>query len=487
MSGHPLRAPLTHPHAGASSTPGLGKQIVIGAVALLVVIRLFTEVVPVLPAALKLVDVPLVALMVVAVAVQPTTLENRRASSGFLLVLSVVFLAVVVASVLVNLSRVSTGPVLLFLYGFLAPLVAYGAAYRLWPAGHALSFSRLLVALGTLQLVVVAAIDLPRFLSTGNPDEISGTFGENPYQLVFFLIVFCALLAGIVMAEPRRRAARAAPLLVLGALAAVFLAQYRALLVAAAVAIVLLAWLLATAPRAGRARGLLFGIFAVAAFVGVLGFVAVRFPTTKYEPYLAEVQQSPFSFVQVRVEALGGALDMFDAQPETVPVGSGPGTFSSRAWETFSNAKNVKRAPNDPVGRGIDLLTGGARYSTDVSDRYSAPRQRNQEVILGSRALSSPFSSYTSLLAEVGVLGLLVMAAIYAAALGQAIGAARSAMRIEHAGSVVGLALAAVVAFALLLQMAVLGNWLEVTRLTMLSWMLLAVVAKELDARHEVP
>lgn len=480
MSGHPLRASLSRRHVAARRGTDLGKPVVLATVALLVVIRLFTEQLPLLPGALKLVDVPLLVLLGLAVALQPTAVA--RGAGAVFLVLTVLFLGIAVVSVLVNMSRVSAGPVLLFLYGFLAPLVAYGAAYRLWPAGRALDLSRLLVGLGVLQLLVVAVLDLPAFLGSGNPDEISGTFGENPYQLVFFLVVFCALLAGIVVAEPRRRAARAAPLLVVLALAVVFLAQYRALLVAAAVAIVLLGWLLATAPGRARQRGLLFGIFAISAFVAALGFVAVKFPTTKYEPYLAEVQQSPFTFVEARLEAIGGALDMFDDKPETVPVGSGPGTFSSRAWETFANFKNPKRSANDPVSQGIDLLTGGVQYRTDVSDRYSTPRRLNEEVVLGSRALSSPFSSYTSLLAEVGVLGFAVMVSIYAVALAKALGAALAAMRRGARGPLVGLALAAVIAFVLLLQMALLGNWLEVTRLTMVSWILLAVVVKETDA-----
>ncbi len=70
-----------------------------------------------------------------------------------------------------NLSRVDIAPALVFVYGILSPLLVYGAVRRLWPVGRALAASRLLVALGTVQLVVVAAIDIPRFASAKNPDD----------------------------------------------------------------------------------------------------------------------------------------------------------------------------------------------------------------------------------------------------------------------------------------------------------------------------
>src|SRR5207245_1422930 len=128
-------------------------------------------------------------------------------------------------------SRVAPAPVMVFLYDFLAPLGIYYAVYRLWAPGNSLALSRLLVAVGVVQFLVVGGIELPRFLSSGNPDYISGTFGDNAYQLVFFLIVLTALLGGISIFERHRTAARLAPLMFVTIAAIIFLAQYRALLI----------------------------------------------------------------------------------------------------------------------------------------------------------------------------------------------------------------------------------------------------------------
>ena len=45
------------------------------------------------------------------------------------------------------------------------------------------------------------------------------------------------------------------------------------------------------------------------------------------------------------------------------------------------------------------------------------------------------------------------------------------------------LALATTVAFLTLLQMGILENWFEVTRVTFVAWAMFAVLSKELDAR----
>src|SRR4029077_20867051 len=113
-----------------------------------------------------------------------------------------------VVSTVANPSRVAAAPVLVFLYDFLAPLGIYYAVYRLWTPGNSLAFSRLLVTIGVVQFFVVGGIQLPHFLSSGNPDVISGTFGHTYNQLVFCLIALTALLGGISNFERRRSAAR---------------------------------------------------------------------------------------------------------------------------------------------------------------------------------------------------------------------------------------------------------------------------------------
>lgn len=462
---------------GASET--LGPALVLAVLAIVVGIRFFTEKLPLLPRAFNFVDVPLLVLLVTAaIAGRRVVGPGARRYGG----LVGTFVALCVISTLVNLGRVALGPVLIFLYGFAGPIAFYWATYRLWSPGRSLLASRFLVGAGLVQLLVVAAIDLPRFAASNDPDDISGTFGENAYQLVFFMIVFAALVAGIATFETRRLTARAAPLLVALSFGVIFLAQYRTLLVTTAVSVAIAGILLSS----GRGRGLAVAGMVGATFVFALGYVAARFPITKFESTISALQDNPSLFVSARIDAFKDVGSVYSESPHVVVTGTGPGTFSSRAWKTF--AYTDSRSTSDVAGPYVRALTGGRPYRTDVADRYTVPRLQEAEVILGSRALTQPHSSYTALLVETGIVGFALMIAVYAKAILHAGRIAGQTMR-EARGpdALAPVMLACVIAFSVLIQMAVFENWLEVARTTVPTWMLLAIVTREYDVRkaHE--
>jgi len=449
-------------------SPTVGRDLVLAAITLLVVVRFFTEVVPVLPRAANFVDIPVfLALSAMALA-RPRTGTQSLSFAGAVLL----FVCLCVVSVVLNLSRVESAPVVVFLYGFLAPVGVYAVAYRLWPAGHALSLSRLLVALGITQLVVVALIDLPRFVSSGNPDVVSGTFGTNAYQLVFFLLLFTALLAGKFTFEKQRLTARLALPLFAAILAVIFLAQYRALLVTTALTVLFIGLLLGT-----RGRGVVAATVVAASFAFSLSYVAEHFPGLKFAPTLATLTKRPGFYVSKRLDATDSVIRLYNDRPSFMLTGTGPGTFSSRAWQTFARA-NSSSASN-VQGRYVKPLIGGTAYHTDVSDKYVLPMEA-APAVGGSTALSWPYSSYLSLLAEVGIGGFLLLVGIYIVATTRGIKLAASSIRRAKPGDPLpALALACACGFFVLLQMGFLENWLEVTRVTFPIWMLLAVVTKE--------
>jgi transcriptional regulator with XRE-family HTH domain len=450
-----------------------GRDLVLASISLLVLIRFFTEVAPVIPRAANFIDIPIFLVLSAAALTRspPKTRTLSFAAAGGL------FLFVSLVSVSMNYSQVAVGPVLVFLYGFLAPIGVAAAAYRVWPGGHALSLSRLLVALGVVQLIVVAAVDLPRFISSGNPDLVSGTFGTNAYQLVFFLLLLTALLAGIFTFERQRLSARFALPLFAAILATIFLAQYRALLVTTALTVLFIGLLLGA-----RGRGIV-AVTVVAASFGVsLAYVAQHFPLLRFGATLSVLRHNPSFYVSKRLKAADSVVNLYDDNPRFIFTGTGPGTFSSRAWQTFANVNSTSRS--NVQGRYITAISGGGAYHTDVSDKYVVPLER-APAISGTRALTSPFSSYVSLLAEVGVVGFAAMVGIYLAATGYAIRMAVRRVKTAKPGDPLpALMIAAAAGFFILLQMGFLDNWLEVTRVTFVVWMLLGVASKELA--HEV-
>src|SRR5439155_11806418 len=148
-----------------------------------------------------------------------------------------------------------------------------------------------LVTLGLIQIVVVGVIDVPRFASSNNPDGITGTFGTNAYQLVFFLLLFVSLLAGIYTHERQRPVARFAPLLIGLSLAIIVLAQYRALLITTGLALLLTALILG----GRRSRGLIVAGTAILAFMAALAFGASHIPVLKVDQTL---HQDPASIAR---------------------------------------------------------------------------------------------------------------------------------------------------------------------------------------------
>jgi len=467
----------------STAEPGLispaeltGERLVLASIAALVIVRFFTEVVPVVPRAANFIDVPIVAVLVVAALFRPPVRESRDLLSHWVPPLAVAFLALSAVSAVINPSRVDIAPALVFVYGVLSPLLVYGAVRRLWPVGRALAASRLLIALGVVQIVVVALIDIPRFVGSNNPDDITGTFGTNAYQLVFFLLIFVTLLAGIYTYERQRLVARFVPLLIALSLVTIVLAQYRALLVTTGLVLLLCAVILG----GRRSRGLIAAGTAVAAFMAALAFGAAKLPILKLDQTL---NQDPATLASQRLEIAGQVERLYDDDPQFIITGTGPGTFSSRGWQTFAGSE--ANSESNVAGSYALKLTGGHAYRTDVSDRYVQPLlQRRGGEVAGSRAVKSPYSDYIAVAAEVGFLGLLILVLIYVgafiAALRRTIAAVRSPLPSDPLPA---LLLTTTIAFFALLQMGLLDNWLEVTRLTFIAWALLAISTKEFDAR----
>jgi transcriptional regulator with XRE-family HTH domain len=456
-----------------SSAEHTGERLVLGSIALLVLVRFFTEVVPMVPRAANFIDVPIVLALGVAALLRPSVQSTNDSLSRWLPTLGFGFLALSVVAAIVNPSRVDIAPALVFVYGVLSPLLVYGAVRRLWPVGRAIAASRLLVALGIVQLLVVATIDIPRFAAGNNPDDISGTFGTNAYQLVFFLLLFIGLLGGIHALERQRPVARFAPLLITLSLAAVVLAQYRALLVTTGLCLLLTAVILGS-------RGLIAAGIGVLAFMAALAFGAANLPILKLDETL---NQDPASLVSQRLNIASQVEKLYNDDPQFIVTGSGPGTFSSRGWQTF--ALSESKSGSNVAGSYALSLTGGEAYRTDVSDKYVRPLLTEGEAVAGSNAVNSPFADYIAVAAEVGFPGLLILVAIYVGAFVVALRRTLTALRRRLPGPLTALLLTTTVAFFALLQMGLLNNWLEVTRLTFIAWALLAISTREFEARAE--
>ena len=492
LTGQPIAYFLVAPRAVARAeeeiVEDLGEQgnddmiprrfLVLGALTVMIMIRFFTETIDVVPRWWTFVDIPIfVAVVLFAVGAQ--TWRQPPAELRAIGVLAVIFIGVVGVSVMTNLGRLEAAPAAVYIYMVLSPVAWAVAIYRLWPGGNAALVTRWLFLIGLIELVVVLFFNLPVFLSSRNPDFISGTFGENGYQLVVVLFVIISALAGVLAYDRKRPVARFAIPAILAFSLVIFLVQYRTLLATLALSLMLIGYFMR-----GRARGLLVGVTTMIVLGTALYAVSSTFSELKYQQVqdIAE-EGGPMVFVNARLAVASDVVNLYADDARYVLTGTGPGTFSSRAWRTFGVADNPEKTV---AGSFVQRFTGGEVYRTDVSDQYTVPRLRAQEVIGGSVQLTQPFSSYTATAAEVGMGGLILLLGMYLTAFVWAAKMTQAAIR-ERLPSdpIVPIALAATIAFFVLLQLGALENWLEVTRMTFFAWALLAIAAKERQTRLE--
>jgi hypothetical protein len=355
--------------------------------------------------------------------------------------------------------------------------VVFWAVHRIWPPGNALTFSRLLVGLGIVQLLTVVTMDLPKFLGSGNnPDVISGTFGENAYQLVFFLLVLVALLSGINSFERERLIVKVIPVFLVAIFAIIVLAQYRALLVTTALTVIGLGAVLSI----GRPRAFILTLVTVGALVMALSYVSQAFPRLRLGQTISDFGNNPTLYLTERVKIMDDIWRLYGDNPRYVLTGSGPGTYSSRAWEVFASDSQLQTSS---AGVLASKLLGGRPYSTDVSEKYVVPRL--SKVVSGSHAITNPRATWPSLFAEVGVPGAMMIMVLYALLLVAVLRRVLVCLRTRRSGDPVpALLLAGGTAIFVLLQMGSLQNWLEVARVTFLAAAIVAVAIKEFDAAH---
>ncbi len=441
---------------------------------ILVCVRFFTDSVGVLPGVAQYVDMPLTAVMLFCILLRLIRSGVRTRHSGLVQV-TFLFVLVALISASMNLSRADPLPVGVFIFTFTAPLlfaiVAIGS-----PMGRqdVLLVTKAFFWLGLLQVFVAAVYSMPRFFATGDPDYVSGTFGINAYQFTYFLGLWLLYVLGGTLNRTGRKSLRQNVMILLS-LACVFglfyAAQYRAMLVFFTLVILVSLW--ASPVRFSKRVMQMIGVAAVS--VGALISVATAYPDLKLLGVFDLFQDATPVVESGKAQAVGKVGEMYGDMPHTMLVGSGPATFTSRAHQTFSKAPQAKK---EAAGAFLVSIMGG-RYQTDVAREYVGTI--DVKPIQGGTTASSPFSSYTSLAAEVGILGLFIYLAAYGIAL-------TYSYRKLRQSAATGDALTARLAFTcfggliLLLVQALFDNWLDATRVAIPLWILVGLLYALEDA-----
>jgi hypothetical protein len=278
-------------------------------------------------------------------------------------------------------------------------------------------FRKLLLFLIGLE-IAIGLFQVPIFFKTGSSEDIIGTFQGNAeqYQL-FVLIGLFYLLAQLELGYGKKGMRMFAILLIL---ILVVLIDNKASWVALAVTLVILL------PKLPDLRGRVSGkmrTYGLLATILLCGYQTVKFTSATYSAKfsgLAEAIRSGNLMNLGKVKALRDVVRAYRSYPQMALVGSGLGTFYSRAafqFFPFTIGDIYRLTAAAPVeGEFAAQSASMAGIIKPVVGKEAFYRQfYNYEKIypVGSGTADFPTSSYISLLGETGILGTILYLGFY--------------------------------------------------------------------------
>jgi hypothetical protein len=452
-------------------------RFLIGFVFMILTARFFTETLSMAPKAFDLLDLAVIPILLFVSLVRPVSGDVDLNLHRKVVTYTTIFFLLCILSCLVNFERVSFGPVVLYIFGMLEGPIFFIALNKLIRDKHKFGaqVGRFINLILIVEMCVVAFVSYPMVIASGNPDKMSGTFGNNSYQFTALLIIMGGYFIGRQYARPKS---------IYFALGIQFflimtflLLQYRTALPAFFVSYAIL-------------LGIIYGrqfvrlTLILVPLVGIT-FYGFRFVQNKdldlkYEDLLT-VGRDPEMVKQFgKYLSYVNTVTMFSENPLAILFGCGPGTYVSRANYTFTAEISDDRGKG--VGSIITSVFGDKNYYTDVFVRYIYPLS-NLETAFGSVQINNPNSSVLAAAAELGLPGLFVLFGLYVAVV------RRSYRYLQYAKEtrdeeLLPLASSLFIGSVYLLLISPLDNYLEIARVTIPIWLLFWTVSTIVHERY---
>jgi len=450
-----------------------------------VVLRLFTNKLGILPKALNIADV-FITIWLVLLSLRyslPTSGQGRTFSFGGRLV---AFNFVILAGAVLNLKFFHAPAALSQFIMWNEPLMLFLAITRLpFTTAQMDGLRRLLVRLIVIE-IVAGVLQVPIYLSTGQTEDIIGTFYGNAEQYQGFIMLGVFYLLGRQRDEPE--SSRKLWAMICGVLVLILLIDNKASWLGVMVSILFVLYL------QGRAGALWFLrpryiLPLLLLFAGGVYVVTKISPSLGKFSGLVEAWNSGNFRNLGKVKAYDDILHAFDKQWHMALVGSGPGNFYSRSGTQFyllgmslnqTDYRTVKvfsSRTSNSMGGVISLSTKPPFYEHFYEDR--------EIYRIGSAQVDSPFSSYAALVGETGIIGTLLYLSIYVGLLRRLVAAVKEPYSLRP--QFYPLAMAGI---GLLIYMMVdsgYNNWLETGRMTTIAWALAGLLLKPMTASAPVP
>lgn len=307
--------------------------------------------------------------------------------------------------------------------------------------------------------IIVGLFQLPQGFNV-SPDKVSGTFGNNNSQMVFFIVTFLfGIFASYLYDKSSYIKYLGLPIIIIF-LAASFRATWLALPISAL--------FLTFKSKKIEFRKLLKITAIIMIFLFTIG---LNFAIQKKE--FKEFISFEYSITDLRkVRVFLSSLELFIDHPELSLFGTGPGTYGSRTYRLFIR------------GLGDETInpTAGIIKTSGTTPLYA--RQYLLPALYGKIFMStidSPYTSYLNNLVETGVLGFFSFFGMYFMMFSYA----SFVLKNYKSRMTFVLSLTLMASLFFLAQMALVDDWFGVERISIPLWMLFALLYKfrEIEGR----
>ncbi len=373
--------------------------------------RFFSEKLNILPKYIDVINYPLFAILLIPLILNLNKKPLKdTGENSFISKAVAIFTISLVFSVIFNNYRILLASSLLFYAGLMEGPFLFFALNKLskYPEKLISQVDVFFFVLLIANIIVIFAVDLPIFFITGNPDIISGTYGNNTYQFSMLLLICGGYMLGYNYVKKRRAAIVIISQFLI--LLIFYLSQFRAGLPFFLTSYIIMIGMI-------YGKRIILKSIPVFAFILILSYSIVTLAKKeqvveglKFEDWL-EIVSEPNRFLSMgKFSIYGSTLDMYNQYPQTLIIGTGPGNFLSRANYTFSYEMLSKTKGVGPI---ISQLFGiNYPYFSDLHMKFVYNRII-PEAVLGTFQLSNPYTSYLSAITEVGIFGGLAIIFIY--------------------------------------------------------------------------
>jgi hypothetical protein len=450
-----------------------------------VLLRFFTNSLGVVPRIFNIWDI-VVTLALAALAVGMPKPDNVPVNTRKILLLLTAFNVVCALGTVFNFSHVYWLAALSQMIMWNEPILLFLAVVSLpFTLSDIARFQRLLLMLVLLE-IVVGLVQAPFAIIHHSSEEIIGTFRGNAeqYQYVILIAVFY-LLAQLELLPTRKMFRRAA---VFAVLVLVILIDNKASWIALAITLAILV------PRFPALRTEVSGrlkSYALVAVLLVFGYSVVKLTSdtagSKFGK-LADAIESGNLLNLGKVKALRDVLRAYVSYPQMALIGSGCGTFYSRAAFQFFPF-HLKEVYQNEVSVGSGEFVAGSASMAGVIDPVRGTKAFYKQFFkyekiyaVGSGTADFPTSSYIALLGETGLVGTILYLSIYAIGL-------RAAR--DHLGMLADEEAVfpfAAASFACLVYLVIMGCynfWLDCGRVNTIVWSMMGLTTRYVMLRNE--